>query len=186
VAVLKRLRTAASRVSPDTAMSEDPDTKPADDNEAIEREIRAKRQFSMSEAIGRVGGGDVMKGGSPVSRKLQAELEIEEYLHRHLADSGGVLKGVLLRHLEGGLLECDYTRPLAALAEYIPQVLASEPLLQEVVREADAEWGRALGERPYFQKPGRPAHPDDPYTVDSVRLCLFKLRDRLASGDTST
>jgi hypothetical protein len=165
-------------------MSENSETDSSDKSEDTEREVRTIRKFSLSEAIGRIAGGGFMKGGSPVNRKLQAELEIEEYLRRHLADSGAVLRSVLLRHLGDTLLNSDYNQPLAALAEYIPRVLASEHLLEEIVREADAEWGRVHDERPYFQGPSRPPHPDDPYTFDSVRLTLFQLRERLGAGGT--
>ena len=164
-------------------MSEKPDTKSADRNKEIEREIRTNRKFSLNDAIGQIAGGDFMKGGSPVTRKRQAELEIDEYLRLHLVDSGGVLRSVLFRQLGESLLNRDYEQPLAALAEYIGRILASEELLEEFVREADAEWGRVQNERPYFQLPSRPPHPDDPYTIDSVRLALFQLRERLASGE---
>ena len=168
-------------------MSDNPDTNPdtnsADKNAELEREIRTNRKFSLNEAIGRMAGGDFMKGGSPVTRRRQAELEIDEYLRRHLVDSGGVLRSVLFRHLGESLLNVDYDQPLAALAEYIRRVLASEHLLEEFVREADAEWGRVHSERPYFQLPGRPPHRDDPYTIDSVRLALFQLRERLAPAE---
>ena len=163
-------------------MSEKPKTTSADSNEEIAREIRAHRKFSLADAIGQASGGDLMKGGSPVSRKRQAELAVEEYLRRHLVDPGGVLRIVMLRRLGESLLNADYDQPLAALAEYIPGVLTSEHLLAELVREADAEWGRIQGERPYFQTPDRPPHPDDPYTLDSVRLTLFQLSETLASG----
>jgi hypothetical protein len=162
-------------------MSEKPDTNSADRNAEIEREIRSDRKFSLSEAIGRIAGGDFMKGGSPVTRKRQAELEIDDYLRRHLVDSGGVLRSVLFRHLGESLLNGDYDQPLAALAEYVRRILTSEQLLEQFVRDADAEWGRVQSERPYFQMPGRPPHRDDPYTIDSVRLALFQLRERLAS-----
>ena len=165
-------------------MSEKPNTKSADNNEEIEREIRIHRKFSLNDAIGQVSGGDFMKGGSPVTRKRQAELEVEEYLRRHLVDPGGVLRIVMLRRLGESLLNADYDQPLAALAEYLPGVLTSEHLLAELVREADAEWGRVQGERPYFQAPDRPPHPDDPYTIDSVRLALLRLRETLASDET--
>ena len=165
-------------------MSEKPKTNSADSNEEIEREIRIHRKFSLADAIGQESGGDLMKGGSPVTRKRQAELEVEEYLRRHLVDPGGVLRIVMLRHLGESLINADYDRPLAALAEYIPGVLVSEHLLAELVREADAEWGRVQGERPYFQPPDRPPHPDDPYTIDSVRLALLRLRETLAAGET--
>jgi len=152
----------------DSIMSKNPDTNSADRDAEIEREIQTNRKFSLSEAIGRMAGG-LMKGGSPVTRKRQAELEIDEYLRRHLVDSGGVLRSVLFRQLGESLLNGDYDQPLAALAEYIRRILTSEALLEEFVREADAEWGRVQNERPYFQRPSRPPHPDDPYTIDSVR-----------------
>ncbi len=164
-------------------MSDKPNTNSADTNEEIEREMRIHRKFSLNDAIGQASGGDFMKGGSPVTRKRQAELEVEEYLRRHLVDPGGVLRVVMLRQLGQSLINADYDQPLAALAEYIPGVLASEHLLAELVREADAEWGRVQGERPYFQAPDRPPHPDDPYTIDSVRLALHRLRETLASGE---
>jgi hypothetical protein len=163
-------------------MSENSDTDSSDRNEETEREIRTIREFSLNEAIGRIAGGGFMKGGSPVNRELQAELEIEEYLRRHLADSGGAMRSVLLRHLGDSLLKSDYNQPLVALAEYIPRVLESEHLLEEIVREADAEWGRVHDERPYFEGSGRPPHPDDPYTLDSVRRTLLQLRERLGAG----
>ena len=56
-------------------MSDKPDPKAPDSDEAIEREIRSTRKFSLNEAIGRLAGGDFMKGGSAISRTRQAELE---------------------------------------------------------------------------------------------------------------
>ena len=165
-------------------MSEKPDPDSADRDEEIERETRLTRKFSLSDAIGQMAGGDIMKGGSPVTRKRQAELEIEEYLRRHLVDSGGALRRVLCRHLGESLLDGDYDLPLAALAEYIQKILASEHNLGEFVRETDSEWGRVLGERPFFQMPNRPPHRDDPYTIDSVRSALSQLGETLASGKT--
>jgi len=51
------------------------------------------------------------------------------------------------------------------------------------VREADVEWGRTLGERPYFDAQGGPPHPDDPYTIESVRATLSRLVEKLMTGD---
>jgi hypothetical protein len=163
-------------------MSENKDASSADRKAAIEREARANRKFSLNEAIGQLAGGEFTKGGTPITRKRQAELELDEYLRRHLVDSGGVLKNVLSRHLGESLLNRGYHQPLVALAEYVQRMLASAQLLEEFVREADAEWGRVHGERPYFQIPGRTPHRDDPYTIDAVRLALFQLSEKLASG----
>ena len=165
-------------------MGEHRDATPAGEDENLEREVSADRKFSLSEAIGRMGGGDLMKGASPVTRQRQAELAIEDYLCRHLTDAGGVLGGVLLRQVGESLLRADYDRPLAVLADYIRRVLGTDHLLEDLVREADVEWGRVFGERPYFQQAGRLSHPDDPYTIDSVRLTLSQLIEKAAAGET--
>jgi hypothetical protein len=67
------------------------------------------------------------------------------------------------------------------LAAYVQRVLDSESLLKDLVLDADGEWGRLHGERPYFEKQDRPPHPDDPYTVDSVRAELSALVVKLTS-----
>jgi len=163
-------------------MSDEQETDSTDKAAEIEREARMHRKFSLNDAIGQLaGGGEFTKGGTPVTRKRQAELELDEYLRRHLVDSGGVLRTVLSRHLGESLLNDDYNQPIASLVEYVRRILASALLLEEFVREADAEWGRVHEERPYFQVPDRPPHRDDPYTVDSVRLALFQLCERTAS-----
>ena len=55
-------------------------------------------------------------------------------------------------------------------------------VLKELVREADIEWGRVLGERPHFEKEGSPPHPEDCYTVESVRGALSELIKQLDAG----
>jgi hypothetical protein len=165
-------------------MDERRDATPRDEDQELEREIRAGRKFSLSEAIGRMAGGDVMKGASPVTRKRQAELAIEDFLRRHMTDTGRVLGGVLIRQVGERLLRDDYDQPLASLADYIRQVLGSEYLLEELVRDTDVEWGRVVGERPYFQQGDRPPSPDDPYTIDSVRIILSRLIEKLTAGET--
>src|SRR5262249_43340774 len=133
---------------------------------------------------GRMAGPGMMKGVSPVSPKQQAEAAIEDFLHRNLTDAGGVLGGVLLRRVgQSDLLLGDYDHPLAVLASYVRQVLGSDYLLRDLVREADSEWGRVFGERPHFERQGCPPDPDDPYTTESVRTALSRLIDKLAPGE---
>ncbi|HVL15198.1 MAG TPA: hypothetical protein VM529_21680 [Gemmata sp.] len=156
---------------------------PSDKDAELEREIRAERKFSLSEAIGRMAGPGMMKGVSPVTPKRQAEAAIEDCVRRNLIDAGGVLGVVLLRRVEQSeLLLNDYDQPLAVLASYVRRVLGSDYLLQDLVREADVEWGRAYGEHPHFERPGCPPHPDDPYTTESVRNALTRLVEKLAAG----
>lgn len=147
----------------------------------LEREVRAERKFSLAEAIGRMAGPGAMKGASPVTRKREAEAELQEYLARHLDDSGGVLRGLVLRLVtESDLMIEHLDEPLAALAGCVRRALESDYLLKELVREADAEWGQSTGERPHFDVEGRPPDPDDPYTVESIRAALGRLAETLA------
>jgi len=150
----------------------------------LQREMLAGREFTLAEAIGRLAGPGMMKGVSPVSRMQQAIAEIQEYLSRHLADAAGALSGVLLRQVkESELLLNGFDQPLVVLAGHVRHVLDSEYGLKELVREADVEWGRVFGERPYFEKDGCPPAPDDPYTLESVRTALTQLAKRLAEGE---
>jgi hypothetical protein len=164
-------------------MSDDQKTQRSDADAELEREIRKERKFTLAEAIGRMAGPGAMKGESPIARMQQAGVEIETWLRRHLVDAGGVLEVVLLRRIkESELLLNNFDQPLAVLAGYCQQVLGSDYLLKELVRDADIEWGHVLGERPHFEKEGSPPDADDPYTVDSVRTTLSGLLKQLHPG----
>jgi hypothetical protein len=150
----------------------------------LEREIRKERMFTLEEAIGRLAGPGAMKGESPVARLQQAETEIGSWLRSHLSDAGGALQVVMHRQIKGSdLLLKNFDQPLVVLAIYCQRVLDSDYLLEELVREADTEWGCLMGEWPCFSKEGSPSHPDDPYTVESVRDALSGLLEPLAGGE---
>jgi hypothetical protein len=166
-------------------MCDEKPKRPADADTDLEREIRKERKFSLAEAIGRLAGPGMMKGVSPIARKQQSEAEMEAYLRRHLMDAAGVLPVVLLRRVkESELFLNHFDQPLFVLASSIQRVLDSDYLLKELVREADIEWGRTLGERPHFEEEGCPPHPDDPYTLASVRATLSRLLEELTAGNT--
>jgi hypothetical protein len=147
---------------------------PGDSTETdLEREIRQGRKFNAEEAIGRLAGPGAMKGASVISRQQEAEIAAGVWLAANVTDSTGALRAVLHRHLKTSRLLLDnLDDPSVAAAAYLRQILASEQRLRETVREADAEWGRTMDERPHFEREGSPAHPDDPYTADSVRKTL--------------
>jgi hypothetical protein len=146
----------------------------------LEREIRDGRKFTLEEAIGRLAGPGALKGESPITRRQQTEFEIESWLRSHLGESGGPLEVVLLRNVKcSELLLHNLGQPMVVLASYCQRVLDSDYLLKELVRDADVEWGRVMQERPYLEKEGSPHHPDDPYTVESVRKTLIELLKRL-------
>ena len=161
----------------------DPDKRRSEAEAELEREIRQGRKFSAQDALARMAGPGALKGASPVSPVQQAETEIGTWLGNNLADAGGALKAVLHRHLKGSELLLDnLERPLVALADYCRRLLATDYLLKEIVNEADVEWGRAMDERPHFEREGVPASPDDPYTVESVRKTLSDTLERLPAG----
>ena len=150
---------------------------------ALEREIREGRTFTMGEAIGRMAGPGAMKGESPVARMQQADMDIQWLLRSRLRDAGGVLAVVVQRFVKSSdLFLNDHDRPSDVLAACCRRILESETQLQELVRAADSEWGRMMGERPFFDRPASPSHPDDPYTVDSVRAALSDLLEHVSGS----
>ena len=150
----------------------------------LEREIREGRKFTLEEAIARLAGPGAMKGESPVARMQQAENEIGTWLRTHLTDAGGALEAVISRQVKrSDQLLHNFDQPLVVLASFCKDVLESEFRLEELVRAADFEWGRTMGERPYFTKKGAAGHPDDPYTCDSVRAQLSDLLQQLAARE---
>jgi len=55
--------------------------------------------------------------------------------------------------------------------------------LKEIVSEADVEWGRAMDERPHFERDGAPPHPNDPYTLEDVRTTLSEALKQLPEAN---
>jgi hypothetical protein len=162
-------------------MGDDPEKSANPDAELV-RQIREGRKFTLADAIGRLAGPEAMKGVSPATGKQQAEAQIEKFLERHLSCPAGALSAVLLRQVkESDILLNNLDQPLVALAGQVQRVLDSDYLLQELVRQADCEWGRLYGERPHFETPGSQPHEDDPYTAASVRSSLCQLIEQLSS-----
>jgi len=154
-------------------MADNQDKTRTEADSQLEREIRDGRKFTLEEAVARMAGPGAMKGESPVQRMRQAEIEIESWLRCHLIDGGGAMEAVLNRRVRGSeVLLNGFDQPLAVLATCCRQLLDSEYLLKELVRDADTEWGRTMGERPFFEKEGSPTNPEDPYTAESVRKLL--------------
>src|SRR5262249_53781746 len=77
-------------------MSDNKDKQRSEADAEIEREIRKERKFTLAEAIGRMAGPGAMKGVSPVTRKQQAVVEIQNWLRYHMAAANGELQVVLL------------------------------------------------------------------------------------------
>ena len=164
-------------------MNDKPEDRRSDADSDIEREIRQSRKITAKDVMAQLAGPGAMKGASPVSPVQQAETEIGNWLGMNLQDDCGQLRVVVYRNIKGSerLLE-SLDRPLAALAQYLREVLANDNLLKEIVREADVEWGRVMDERPHFEREGAPPSPDDPYTLDGVRTALADAFQKLPAG----
>src|SRR6185295_10006679 len=105
-------------------MSEDENKQRSEADAELEREIRKGRKFNLAEAIGRMAGPGAMKGVSPVPRKQQAAVEIEDWLMHHMPAGNGDLQTVLNRWVDGSeLLLNNFERPLEALAAFCKDVL---------------------------------------------------------------
>ena len=136
-------------------MSDKQDKQRSEADAELEREIREGRKFTLEEAVARMVGPGGMKGTSPITRMQQARAEIRTWLRSHLADAGGALEVVLHRRvMESELLLNNLDQPLVVLASYCQRVFGSDFHLKELVRDADIEWGRVMGERPYFEREG--------------------------------
>ena len=148
---------------------------------AIQREILSGRKFSLAEAIGREGG-SFLKGDSPVPKQLQAIAQINTFIKKNLSDPPGALVAVLSTWVETDLRVAENLNcPLIALNQIISSLIDNQNLLYEFVRQVDFKWGQIYDERPYFQRPGQTANPNDEYTHESVRLQLIELLDIVKS-----
>ena len=151
-------------------------------NDDIETEIRRGRKFTADEALGRLAGPGAMKGASAISPQQQAENAVWAWLEANVVDSSGSLREVLFRQIRSGnLILGNVDEPLAAVAAHLRRALAAPHWITEIAREADVQWGRTMGERPRFERPGAKPDCDDPYTVESVRNALERALNQLSN-----
>ena len=135
-------------------MSDDEQSKQRSEADAeLEREIREGRKFTLEEAIVRMAGPGAMKGESPVTRNAAGRRWRSASWLRGTPDGCRrvLCQVVLHRRVKGSeILLKNFDQPLVVLASYCQQVLDSDYLLKEVVREADVEWGRVIGRKALF------------------------------------
>jgi len=159
--------------------NEDRQRREQDNN--LQKEILSERRYSLASAIAQEGG-NFLKGESPVPKLVQVTTEINLFIDHHLPDSSGALQAVLKRWIKtDSLISQHIESPLTGLEKIIDKILKNQELFYEMVRQADLKWGQMYAERPYFQKPGQPPHPDDEYSHESVREKLTDLKEKLVS-----
>lgn len=162
-----------------TAKNDCPEPQPDRDRQ-IFLDALAGRKLTVADVIGQAGG-DFLKGESPVPKLLQLKIELKLFLNQVLRDSEGALLWVLQTQVddEDDLISQFAERPLLALQKMVETMISHPGLLTEIVRQADCRWGQIYGERPHFDIPGRPNHPDDAYTFASVQQQLTDLLEEI-------
>ena len=160
-----------------------------DEDLLLQQDILSDRPFSIAEAIGREGG-TFLKGESTVPKLVQVVTAINTFIDRNLRDPDAALQAILHQWVKVDPRVSEYKdTPLVALEAILQSILVNPNLLYELVRQVDIKWGQMYDERPYFQQPGQPPHPNDEYTHESVRedlqnlLIRLKNHQRLLNGD---
>jgi len=155
----------------------------ADENRKIEQEIRLGHQFSLADVIGQQAG-SFLQGDAAIPRLVRANTAINGFIDQHLSDSSGALDAVLRNwvKIEETRVSQHLDDPLMALREILLLVTDNPQMLYEFARQVDVKWGNIYGERPRFQQPNQPPHPDDEYTHESVHAQLIALLKSLESS----
>lgn len=158
-------------------------SQPSEQDDRIEQDTRTGREFSLAELISREGG-DFLKGESPIPQLVQAVTEINRFIVNYLPDSSGCLQSVLQTWvtLDEPKVSQHLDQPLSALEEILISILENQQLLYELVKQVDFKWGQLYQEKPYFQQPGEPPHPEDEYTHESVYATLGEFLDSVKLG----
>ena len=149
-----------------------------------EPEILRGHTVSDGEAALRSSRG-VLKGASPVATADQTMFQVKELLLSSLPDGEGALRQAILARLESNpsLVARHFGEHRTLLRSFLERTLAGGEALADLVRDADARWGRMYDEKPRFERAGDAPAPDDPYTREGVRRALEHLLRHLSPGD---
>ena len=103
------------------------------------------------------------------------------YISQNLHDLSGSLQAVLQLSVDQAdeAISRHLEQPLLVLQQLIKQILNQPEILYELVKQVDCKYGQMYEERPHFQHPGAPAHPDDEYSHESVRVQLTNFLERI-------
>ena len=172
-------------------MSQIPDSTNADDREAEDLardrelflEAMSGREFTLADVIAQAGG-NFLKGESPIPKLVQIKNELKLFISQNLHDLSGSLQAILQLSVDQAdePISRHIEEPLLVLQELIKDILNRPELLYELVKQVDCKYGQMYEERPYFQRPGAPAHPDDEYSHESVRVQLTNFLEQIENS----
>ncbi|MEL6602242.1 MAG: hypothetical protein AAFP20_03325 [Cyanobacteria bacterium J06614_10] len=145
----------------------------------LQAEIRSERPFSLAEAIGREGG-SFLKGESTIPRPLRAIAAINQFLSTHLTAPSDALATTLSTWASQDIrVSRQLDTPLTALSQILDSLLSEPATFCEFARQVAIAHSQLTGDRPHFQQPGKPPHPDAEHTHDSIRQTLSDLQHQL-------
>jgi hypothetical protein len=151
----------------------------------IRREaILESKSNALQQILGE--GGSFFEGESPVPRLTQVKTELQQWVSHRLKDPDGALVDTFQQYIsrQESLLEQHFDTPLEAIKIILKKLLAEKILFTDFVRQIDQNWGKKYQEKPHFQTMGQKAHPDDEYTLESVRNSILDLLQELENkGD---
>ena len=169
-------------------MSQTPDFSNADDRDAEDLardrelflEAMSGREFTLADVIAQAGG-NFLKGESPIPKLVQIKNELKLFISQNLHDLSGSLQAILQIEVDQAdkAISHHLDQPLLVLEELVEQSLNQPETFYELVKQVDFKYGQMYEERPHFQRPGAPAHPDDEYSHESVRVQLTNFLERI-------
>jgi hypothetical protein len=112
---------------------------------------------------------------------VQIKNELKLFISQNLHDLSGSLQAVLQLSVDQAdeAISRHLEQPLLVLQVLVEQSLTQPETFYELVKQVDCKYGQMYEERPHFQCPGAPAHPDDEYSHESVRVQLTHLLERI-------
>ncbi|MGD1867380.1 MAG: hypothetical protein ACFB0D_22755 [Phormidesmis sp.] len=145
----------------------------------LQREIRKGRKFSLAEAIGREGG-SFMKGESAVPRPVRANNAIKQFLDSQLIDTSSAFATTLFTWAKADIrVSRQLDTPLVALAQILESLLSEPTTFYEFYRQVAIAQATITGDRPHFQQPGEPPHPEADYSHKLIRTQLLELLEHI-------
>ncbi|MEL6468272.1 MAG: hypothetical protein AAFQ74_00960 [Cyanobacteria bacterium J06623_4] len=148
-------------------------------NSDLQAEIRSERPFSLAEAIGREGG-SFLKGESAIPRPLRAIATINQFLSTYLTNPSDALATTLSTWASQDIrVSRQLDTPLTALSQILDSLLSEPATFCEFARQVAIAHSQLTGDRPHFQQPGKPPHPDAEHTHASIRQALSDLQHQL-------
>jgi len=124
-----------------------------------------------------------MKGESIVPRPVRAANTIKQFLDSQLTDPSSAFATTLFTWTKADIrVSRQLDTPLVALSQVIESLLSEPTTFYEFARQVAIAHSHITGDRPYFQQPNKPSHPEATYTYKSIQAQLLGIAQSLRSA----